>query len=315
MEPTVCSWCEKPIEGPAQQMGNRPYCAECYTRAVRARRGVWRASLTAVLVQVAFVALVALLAGAIHPQLQGWRLVLAGVVLSLVPAVIWLALFYLQDVREPEPKGMVLEVFLLGALLARAVGMPLINDVFRTPSWLTATPLYHILGAILVVGFIQQFLIYAAVRFGVFQSAEFNERVDGVVYATAAALGYATMLNIQYVVDSGGLSLIPGVIRVTVTALALASFGGLGGYFLGRCKFESVPLWWMPAGLALAAVLDGLFTYVRGEISTTAIGLQGGGYSPWPGLVLGAVVAAVTFGILFYLVQRLEQRAPRATGA
>jgi hypothetical protein len=162
------------------------------------------------------------------------------------------------------------------------------------------------------VGVTQQFLVYAAVRFSVYQSAEFNEWIDGVIYATAAALGYATMLNVQYVLDSGGLGLVAGAIRVTVTALALASFGGLSGYFLGRCKFDDEPLWWMPAGLALAAVLDGLFTYVRGEISTTAIGLQGGGYNPWPGLVLGAVVAAISFGFISTLMQRLRQSAPEA---
>ena len=315
MEPAACSWCEEPIEGPARQMGDRPYCGECYSRALRNRRGVWWASLVAVLVQVTFVVGVALLAGATHPHLQGWSLVLAGVVLSLVPAVVWLVLFYLQDVREPEPKGLVLSVFVLGALLARAVGMPLVNEVFNAPRWLATAPIYNVLGAILVVGFTQQFLVYAAVRFSIYPSAEFNERVDGMVYATAAALGYATMLNVQYVVDSGGLSLVSGVIRITVTALALASCGGLSGYFLGRCKFERVPLWWMPAGLTLAAVLDGLFTYVRGEITTTAISLKGGGYNPWPGLVLGAAVAGATFGILFYLVRRLEQRAPQATGA
>jgi len=312
MEPGVCAWCEHPIEGPAHRLGNRQYCGACYVRAVRNRRGLWWAILVAVLVQVAFVALVALFARLARPNLQGWSLALAGAVLSLVPAVVWLALFYIQDTREPEPKGMVFSVFLLGALLARAVGMPVVNELFRTSSWLATSPVFHILGAILVVGVTQQFLVYAAVRFSVYQSAEFNEWIDGVIYATAAALGYATMLNVQYVLDSGGLGLVAGAIRVTVTALALASFGGLSGYFLGRCKFDDEPLWWMPAGLALAAVLDGLFTYVRGEISTTAIGLQGGGYNPWPGLVLGAVVAAVSFGFILTLMQRLRQSAPEA---
>jgi len=69
------------------------------------------------------------------------------------------------------------------------------------------------------------------------------------------------------------------------------------------------------AGLTLAAVLDGLFTYARGEITTTAIGLKGGGYNPWPGLLLGAAVTAMTFGVLFYLMQRLESRAVPAAGA
>lgn len=314
MEREICCVCEKPIEGQAIQMGDRPYCATCYAKVTGDRKGLWWASLIGVAILVVFVALVALIADLTQPRLEGVPLVVVGVVLALVPALIWLALFYLQDVREPEPKQLVLAVFVLGALVARAVGTPLIEEVFHTSSWLATSTLYHILGAILVVGFIQQFLIYAVVRYSVYNSAEFDERMDGVIYATAAALGYATMVNVEYVVRSGGVDLVSGIIRITVTALALASFGGLVGYFLGRCKFEDEPLWWMPAGLALAAVLDGLFTYFRGEVTTTAIGLMGGGYNPWPGLILGAVVALATFGALFYLMQRLRRRAPQATG-
>jgi RsiW-degrading membrane proteinase PrsW (M82 family) len=309
MEVTICYLCGEEIEGEAQPMGGRPYCADCGAKVVRNRASVWWSSLGAIAALVGFVALVTLVARLARPNLQGWSLVLEGGVLSVVPAVLWLAFFYFQDVREPEPKQLVLSVFLLGALLARAVGMPLVNDVFGVSAWLNTSTLYHILGSILVVGFTQQFLVYAAVRYSVFNSAEFDERVDGVVYTTAAALGYATMINVQYVVESGGLDLVSGIIRITVTAMALASFGGITGYFLGRCRFEDVPLWWMPVGLTLAATLDGLFTYFRGEITTTAIGLKGGGYNPWPGLLLGAVVASVTFGLLLFLVQRLEDHA------
>ncbi len=242
----VCCICETPVPGEPRFIGNRPYCDQCYARVVRNRSGVWWASLAGLAGLVGFVALVAFLASLTRPHLQGLGLLLTGVILSLVPALVWGALFYIQDVQEPEPKQVVVSVFLLGALLARAVGMPLVNELFRVPQWIDASPLYHILGAVLVVGFTQQFLIYAAVRYSVYNSAEFDQRVDGVVYGTAAALGYATMLNVQYVVASGGLDLVSGIIRIAVTALALASFGGLVGYFLGRCKFEDEPLWWMP---------------------------------------------------------------------
>ena len=314
MNRTICCVCENPIEGWVVEMGNRPYCADCHAKVMRDRRGLWWASLVEVVALVIFVALVALIVNLTEPHLEGTGLVLVGIVLAVVPALLWMAFFYAQDVREPEPKQLVLGIFILGALLARAVGVPLIEEVFRAPEWLASGTLYHILGSILVVGFVQQFLIYAAVRYSVYNAAEFDERVDGIIYATAAALGYATMVNVQYVVQSGGVDLISGVIRVAVTAMALASFGGLMGYFLGRCKFEDEPVWWMPAGLILAAVLDGLFTYFRGEITTTAVGLKGGGFSPWPGLILGTVVAAVTFGILFLLIRRLQRRSPQALG-
>ena len=49
-----------------------------------------------------------------------------------------------------------------------------------------------------MIGFIQEFLIYAALRYTVYYSPEFDERVDGIIYAAAAGLGYATTLNLQY---------------------------------------------------------------------------------------------------------------------
>ncbi|NPV07103.1 MAG: PrsW family intramembrane metalloprotease [Anaerolineae bacterium] len=315
MDRDICSACGKPLMGTPPEAGGPRYCADCQARVDRDRGGLWWASLVGVVATAVFVAVVALLARSAQPSLQGSALLVVSVLLALVPALIWMAVFYLQDVREPEPKRMVLGVFVLAALLARAVGIPLVEGVFQVRSWLTAGVLYHILGAILIIGFTEQFLIYAAVRYSVYPTSEFDERVDGIIYGTAAGLGYASLVNVQFVVQSGGLDLTSGAIRVAVTALALASFGGLSGYFLGRCKFDDEPIWWMPAGLALAATLNGLFVYFLGEVSTTGITLQGGTHNPWPGLILGTVVAALTFAVLFYLIRRLARRAPQAVGA
>lgn len=311
----VCCVCDKPVEGEVIEMGHRPYCTDCYTKVTRQRQSLWRTSLLGIGGLFAFVVLVALIVKATNPHLTGSGLVLTGAVLAVVPALLWLGIFYLQDAQEPEPKRLVLAMFVLGALVAQGIGLPLIENVFHVSDWITAGTTYNLLGSIFVVGFVQLFLIYAAVRYSVYGAAEFDERVDGIVYATAAALGYATVVNVQYVVGSGGVDLTAGIIRITVTAMALASFGGLLGYFLGRCKFEDEPVWWMPTGLILASVLDGLFAYAVGEVTSTSIGLQGGGYNPWSGLVLGTVVAAITFAVLFYLIQRLQDRAPQAAGA
>jgi RsiW-degrading membrane proteinase PrsW (M82 family) len=307
--------CDKPVEGEVIEMGHRTYCTDCHAKITRHRQSLWRTSLLGIGGLIAFVAVVALFVKAARPQLAGSGLILAGIVLAIVPALLWLAIFYLQDAQEPEPRSMVLAVFVLGALVAQAVGLPLIDNVFRVSDWITTGASYNLLGSILVVGFIQMFLIYATVRYSVYGAQEFDERMDGIVYVVAAALGYATVVNVQYVVGSGGVDLVAGIIRITVTAMALASFGGLVGYFLGRCKFEDEPVWWMPFGLTLAAVIDGLFVYTAGEVTSTSVGLQGGGYNPWAGLVLGTVVAIVTFAALFYLIQRLQSRAPQSAGA
>ncbi len=307
MSENICCVCHQPVGPEAKRLGGRAYCERHYVKVTQNRPSAWRAGLGHILGQVAFVLVVVALVALLKPALTGWSLLAAGLVLALVPAFLWLAFFYQQDRLEPEPKGYVLVVFVLGVLLAQAVGIPLLEDVFEVRRWLPINPWANVLGSILVVGFTQEFLKYAAVRYSIYPLAEFDERVDGVVYGTAAGLGYATMLNLHYVVASGGVNLSVGVIRIAVTALAQASFAGLSGYFLGRAKFEDEPVWWLPSGVALAAVLNGLFTFLRGELTTTRLSLTGGGFNPWPGLILAAIVAGATFSVLFYLIRRANR--------
>jgi RsiW-degrading membrane proteinase PrsW (M82 family) len=229
---------------------------------------------------------------------------LTGAFLSLVPAGIWLVFFYLQDRAEPEPKGFVLAIFALGALLAAAIGIPLLENVFRVSNWIYRDTMATILGGILVVGFTQEYLKYAAVRYSIYNSGEFDEPTDGVIYATAAGLGYATVLNINFVLANGGVDLGAGVIRIAVVALAQASFAGVTGYFLGRAKFESEPIWWMPLGITLAATFNGLFHWFLGVLTRPTITLSGATSNVWMGLVLAAVVAFGTTGVILWLVRQ-----------
>jgi len=236
-------------------------------------------------------------------------LLVAGVIIALVPAFIWLAFFYLQDRLEPEPKHFVLGMFVLGAVLAAAIGIPLVENVFRVSHWLYADTMTTLIGGILVVGFTQEFIKYAVVRYTIYHSDEFDEMPDGIVYATAAGLGYATMLNIQFVVSNGGVDLGAGVIRMAVVALAQASFAGITGYFLGRAKFESEPIWWMPLGITLAAVMNGLFNWLRGRVVQSGVSLTGASVNPWLGLALAAVIAFMIMGILVWLMRRALRSA------
>jgi RsiW-degrading membrane proteinase PrsW (M82 family) len=269
------------------------------------RKHVWRDEFTLIASLIVFVVLVYALDGIVKPQFTGSALLLTGVFLSLVPAAIWLAFFYIQDRLEPEPKGYVLAVFALGALMAAAIGIPLLDNVFRVSHWIYADTLTTILGGILVVGFTQEFLKYAAVRYSIYRSDEFDEPTDGVIYATAAGLGYATVLNIQFVTSNGGVDLGSGVIRMAIVALAHASFAGVTGYFLGRAKFESEQIWWMPLGITLAAVFNGLFNWLRGRVSQPTFSISGGSNaSVWPGFVLATVIAFATTGVILWLIRR-----------
>ena len=302
MTEQICCVCHKPVGPDAPRLGGRYYCQTHYAKVTQDRRSLWASGLVQIVGILLFVGIVAGLVSVVDISLDGPALVLAGILLALIPALLWLAFFYQQDRLEPEPKQNVLAVFVLGGLLASAVGMPLVRDLFRVQEWMSRNAAANILGSILVIGFAQEFLKYAAVRYSVYLSPEFDERIDGIVYGTAAGLGFATMLNIHYVTANAGVDLGMGVVRIAVTALAQASFAGISGYFLGRAKFEEEPAWWLPLGVTIAAVLNGLFTYLRGEIVT--VGLD---YKPVNGLILAAGVALLTFVALNYLMRRANR--------
>ncbi len=295
----TCCVCNKSVTGAARMLGGRAFCEDHYARVGQNRRGMWLAILILIIGLAAFVAAVFYAAPAVRTNLQGPLLTIVGLLLALVPAAVWLSVFYLQDRAEPEPKQFVLGVFILGTLLAAAVGQPLIQGVFGINQWAGSSLFLRLLAGICIVGITQEFLKYAAVRYSIFRSVEFDERIDGIIYGAAAGLGYATFLNVQYVLQNGGVDLGIGAVRIAVLALAHASFAGITGYFLGRAKFENRGPFWLPAGLLLAAILNGVVSTLISEI--TRSGLRP---TPLNGLIFAAVVAATTFIILFVIMQR-----------
>lgn len=283
-------------------LGGRPYCARHFERVGREGPAAAPPILIEICAVVLFAAAVAGFAALAKPTLEGIGLIAAGLILALVPAIIWLVAFYRQDRLEPEPKRAVLGIFLLGAILAEAIGQPLLRNLFHVQDWLYDSALVGFVGSILVIGFVQEFLKYAGVRYTVFHSAEFDERVDGIIYGAAVGLGYATMLNLRYVLENNGVDLGVGVIQISITALAHASFSGVSGYFLGRAKFERMGAWWLPLGLTTAAALNGIVSFVLRRAPL----LGDFSYSPWPGLVVAAAVAGATFLLLFAVTRRLN---------
>jgi RsiW-degrading membrane proteinase PrsW (M82 family) len=289
-----------------QSIGGRWFCDEHYKKATYARAGFWRTGLIAVIGLLIFVAAVVALDTALQPRLGGVALVLAGILLAIVPAALWLVFFYQQDRLEPEPVGNVARMFVIGLALASAIGIPLTDQLFGVQDWLYTNPMTQWLASIFVTGAVEAFVIFATVRYFIFDLPEFDERTDGVIYGTAAGLGYATALNLQFILGNDGAALGSGEVFVAEVALAHAAFGGLLGYFLGRAKLEQEPAWWLPAGLVLASVLNGLFLVLRGELDSSSftLGAQGSGLPTLSGLLLAGGLAVVVTGVVTWLINR-----------
>src|SRR5580693_7912424 len=196
---------------------------------------------------------------------------LAGL-MATVPAVLWLGFFYLMDRHEPEPKQLVAGVCVLGALvaapLADFVQFQLVPPLALPVHGMSPLALDRVIEAVLVIGLSQEVCKYAAVRYSIYMSREFDEPMDGIVYMMACGTGFAVWVNYHRLSGQGHhVILSKEAAQAVVTTLAHASFAGFLGYVMGRAKFsQRTPLLrgtLLMGGLLGAAALNGVFTIVE----------------------------------------------------
>lgn len=293
-----CCIDNEPVSPPYNTLGGRVYCDRHFAQVNKPHPGFWKSAAIMIIAMGAVSGVLAFLLRDVT-GLDSTTLVIVGLIFAIVPTALWLAYFYQQDRLEPEPKERIGSVLLTAIVLTGFIGLPMITEWFNVAGWASYNNWTSLAAAILINGFIYIAIMYVSVRIWVYKTPEYDERMDGIVYGTVAGLGVATMLNLHYIVDNQGVALAPGIINVVTTALAQASFGGVLGYFMAQAKFEHKPVYWVPLGVVVAVVLNGLFSWLIDEVSATGLTVE-----PWRSLALGLVVALLTFGALVYLMQR-----------
>ena len=150
--------------------------------------------------------------------------------IALAPGIFWLWYFNSRDKYEPEPLSLVVRMFLLG-IVAAAIAFFIENQV--------AAYLPGLIFVGLAVPVIEELLKFSMVGLFMYRNTEFDEPMDGIVYATATALGFATLENIVYVLDIPSISslFITGTLRAILSVPAHALFAIIWGYALGIAKF------------------------------------------------------------------------------
>jgi RsiW-degrading membrane proteinase PrsW (M82 family) len=170
--------------------------------------------------------------------------------LALGPALFWLWLFYRRDRWEPEPKLLVLGLFLLGALIA--------GPVYIIEGRLAIARM-TLIDHVLRVALVEELFKFVPVVFVAARRKAFNEPMDGIVYAVAAALGFATVENTLYGAYFGVELL---VFRIFTSTLVHVACSGLVGYALGRARFRAGGGTGLVLGTLVAVIgLHGAFNY------------------------------------------------------
>lgn len=181
-------------------------------------------------------------------------------VLALAPGVFWAWYFYHRDKFEPEPAALIVKVFLLGALATFPIAF-----IEGFVGLFIASPLS--MGAV-IAPIVEEYGKFAVVHRFVYHNIEFDEPMDGIVYAATAALGLASVENVIYVFTayliSPELALDTIAIRAIFSVPGHALFSSVWGYALGRAKFTAADRrsGIILRGLILAMVLHGIFNFL-----------------------------------------------------
>lgn len=187
------------------------------------------------------------------------------IILGVLPALIWLCYFLEKD-KEPEPKLMILVVFLmgiLGAKVAATIQEPIRNLIYSMdPVTLTEMKMIGIVltDAFFVVALLEESVKFIPLLFLLaFGIKELDEPVDFIIYAITAGLGFAALENYFYfsVAPTGQIAELV-FLRFAITTLFHAMAAGIMGYFLilaiRRMKKSLIPL-----GLMVVAFLHTLY--------------------------------------------------------
>jgi RsiW-degrading membrane proteinase PrsW (M82 family) len=177
---------------------------------------------------------------------------------AIGPALFWLIFFYRKDKYASEPLSWIVKIFLLGALIT----IPVVICESIAGILISEFALFVIVAPVM-----EECGKYFVVTRYVYTTSEFNEPVDGIMYAVAAALGFATIENTLYIF-SIPLTELPTLFSVVFVRAVLsvpghALFSAIWGYSLGIAKFGTLrdgPK--IITGLAVAIVFHGLFNFL-----------------------------------------------------
>ena len=187
---------------------------------------------------------------------------------AVVPALVLLVYVYRKDRIEKEPNRLLARLLLWGivstflAVVSESVGAAAL--AFFLPGG-EENPAYGFWMFFVVVALSEEGFKYLVLRWRTWNSAHFNCRFDGVVYAAYVSLGFALWENIGYVTLYG---LDAAVARALTAVPGHASFG----VFMGACyglarqnenqgEHEASRFWqWL--SVLLPAAIHGCYDYI-----------------------------------------------------
>jgi RsiW-degrading membrane proteinase PrsW (M82 family) len=181
-----------------------------------------------------------------------WFSILAA---AIAPGLALLAYFYLKDRYETEPISMVARLFLFGGLLV-------FPTMVLQRSFVLGFGDNSFLFSFVFSAGLEEFMKWFVVFYIIYKHTLFDEPYDGIVYAVALSLGFATVENVIYAfINFTTFSNL--MMRAFLPVSGHALFGVMMGYYLGMAKFNnSKATRYLMLSFLLPLLYHGVFDYV-----------------------------------------------------
>jgi protease PrsW len=153
-------------------------------------------------------------------------------IISLAPVAIIGGYIWFRDRYEREPLRMLVFSLLAGAVII--IPVVFTEGFISQPAEFMDDIPAALWKGFAVAGFTEEAFKYLALYLLFWKSREFNDKYDGIVYATFISLGFAAIENILYVYSEGYAT---GMVRAFTAVPAHAVFGITMGFYFGIAKF------------------------------------------------------------------------------
>ena len=192
------------------------------------------------------------------------------IIFGLLPSLVWL-FYYLKKDLHPEPKRMILNVFIWGAVITLPVFFIQVGLAKLLDGVNIAFMAKSIIYWFFIIAFSEEIFKYLIIRIKVTNNPNVDEPVDIMIYMVVAALGFAAVENVLYLlspVEQMSLhQFIDRTLIVTFVRFIGATFlhtlcSAVVGYALAvsycEKKFRDITI---TSGILLATLLHGLYNF------------------------------------------------------
>lgn len=221
-------------------------------------------------------------------------ILLIAVPLAIAPGIGLCLFIYFRDKFEKEPFKLLRNSFLFGML---SIIPAAIIELIFTAVGINENQGFFItlIYAFLIVAVAEESCKFFILKRYVYKKTDFNEPFDGIVYAVMISMGFATLENILYVVQSG---IGTAVLRMFTAVPLHAVCAIFMGYFVGRAKFSANKARNLFMGVFLAVVVHGLYDFFLFQKDIPAL---------W---ILSFLTLATSIGLSFIAINKQRKISP-----